>query len=230
MTEREWLTSTSAQRMLQHIVERCGDRKPRLYAVACYRRLAPLLADRARCIRARTSLAFVRRALRAVAVAERYAEGEVGDAERVAARQTIAHGGGAVAWTAFAALAHPCRAAEAGNSAVLAIVWALGEKTAAARALRKELRAWQRNAVRDLFGNPFRPTTLDPGWLAWNARAVPRMARDIYERSAFERLPLLADALEEAGCTDAALLNHLRDDGPHLRGCWALDLILAKDR
>lgn len=229
MTEREWLTSTSAQRMLQYIVERCGDRKPRLFAVACYRRLVPMLSDRARCARARTSLAFVRRGLRAMTVAERYAEGEAGDAERQAARQNIEDGGGAVAWTAFAALAHPCRAAEAGNSAVLAAVWALGEKTAAARAVRKELRVWQRGAVRDLFGNPFRPSSIEPDWLAWNGRAIARMARDIYERAAFERLPLLADALEEAGCTDAALINHLRDDGLHFRGCWALDLLLGKE-
>lgn len=228
MTEREWLTSTSAQRMLQFIVEQCGDRKPRLFAVACYRRLVPLLNNRSRCARARTSPAFVRRAGRAMAVAERYAEGEVDDAERMAARETIQDGGGAVAWTAFSALAHPCRAAEAGNAAVLAAVWALGEKTAAARQVRKELRTWQRGAVRDIFGNPFRMPTIEPAWLTWNSRAVAKLAREIYERGAFERMPLLADALEETGCADETLLGHLRGEGMHVRGCWALDALLGK--
>jgi hypothetical protein len=228
MTEREWLTSTSAQRMLQYVVPRMDDRKPRLFAVACYRRLVPVLSDRHRCARARTSLTFVRRALRVMAIAERYAEGEVGDAERVAARATIEDGTGAVAWTAFAALAHPCRAADAGNSAVLAAVWAIGEKTSAARYLRKELRAWQRGAVRDLFGNPFRTPRIDPTWLTWNNRAVAKLATQIYDKSAFDRLPVLADALEEAGCSDRILLNHLRSAGPHYRGCWALDALLGK--
>ena len=57
---------------------------------------------------------------------------------------------------------------------------------------------------------------------------MPRLAQAIYEARAFDRLPILADALEEAGWTDNAILTHLRSAGPHVRGCWALDLVLGK--
>jgi hypothetical protein len=74
-----------------------------------------------------------------------------------------------------------------------------------------------------------RNLTLRPEWLAWNAGAVLRLAQAIYEEEAFDLLPFLADALEEAGCTDAAILSHLRGPGPHFRGCWVVDLVLGKE-
>jgi hypothetical protein len=84
--------------------------------------------------------------------------------------------------------------------------------------------------IRDVFGNPFRPRPTVAGeWLAWDGGMVPRLARTAYEERAFERLPVLADALEEAGCTDANLLGHLRAATPHARGCWVLDLLLGLD-
>jgi hypothetical protein len=82
--------------------------------------------------------------------------------------------------------------------------------------------------LRDLGGNPFRPVTVEPYWLAWNHGTVPALARRIYEERAFSDLPILADALEDAGCTDAAILDHCRSEGPHARGCWVLDLLLGK--
>jgi hypothetical protein len=85
--------------------------------------------------------------------------------------------------------------------------------------------------LRDIFGNPFRPPSpLDASVLTWSGGTVVTLARSIYQDRHFDDLPVLADALEEAGCTDAALLEHLRGPGPHVRGCWAVDLILAKDR
>jgi hypothetical protein len=86
----------------------------------------------------------------------------------------------------------------------------------------------QCDLLRDVFGNPFRPVTADPAWLHRNDGAVVKVARAIYEERAFERLPLLADAVEDAGCTEAALVGHLRGPGPHVCGCWALDLLRAK--
>jgi hypothetical protein len=88
--------------------------------------------------------------------------------------------------------------------------------------------ATQSSLLRCIFGNPFRPGSLNPIWLAWNDGTIPRLAQGIYEERAFDRLPILADALEEAGCASADLLGHLRGPGPHVRGCWALDLILGK--
>jgi hypothetical protein len=83
--------------------------------------------------------------------------------------------------------------------------------------------------VRDVFGNPFRPVKPGASWLQWHDRIVPKMAQAIYDDSAFDRLPILADALEEAGCTDHAVLDHCRQPGEHARGCWVIDLLLAND-
>jgi hypothetical protein len=88
---------------------------------------------------------------------------------------------------------------------------------------------WQCAALRDIF-TPFRkPPAVDPAWLRWNDSTVPKLAQAIYEERRFGDLPILADALEEAGCTDAGILDHFRRPGEHVRGCWALDLILGKE-
>jgi hypothetical protein len=80
--------------------------------------------------------------------------------------------------------------------------------------------------LRDLFGNPFRLVPLDP---SWRTRRVLALAQEVYDNRAFDRLPLLADALEGAGCRDADILAHCRGAGPHVKGCWAVDLLLGKD-
>jgi hypothetical protein len=79
--------------------------------------------------------------------------------------------------------------------------------------------------LREVFGDPFRPVRIAATWLTAD---VKRLARGAHEGRAFGELPILADALEEAGCDSEALLAHLRSAGPHVRGCWALDLILGK--
>jgi hypothetical protein len=92
-----------------------------------------------------------------------------------------------------------------------------------------EERDAQCELVRDLLGNPHRPPALDPAWLAWNDRTVLKIAHAIYADRHFEDLPVLADALEDAGCTDAAILDHCRRPGEHVRGCWVVDLLLGKE-
>jgi hypothetical protein len=87
---------------------------------------------------------------------------------------------------------------------------------------------YQADVVREIFGNPFRPVAAEPEWLIWNHATVPAIARHIYDDRAFHDLPILADALEDAGCTNADLLDHCRGPGPHVRGCWAVDLLLGK--
>lgn len=79
--------------------------------------------------------------------------------------------------------------------------------------------------VRDIFGNPFQPVTFEP---SWRTTAVDGLATGIYEEKAFDRLPVLADALEDAGCSDGDILDHCRSQGEHVRGCWVVDLILGK--
>ena len=93
-------------------------------------------------------------------------------------------------------------------------------------------RAAQAALLRDIFGNPFRPVTPDP---AWRSPQVVGLAQAAYDQRGLPagtldlaRLAILADALEEAGCTDRTILGHLRGAGPHVRGCWAVDLLLGK--
>ena len=87
--------------------------------------------------------------------------------------------------------------------------------------------------LHDIFGNPFRPTALDP---AWRTPTVTALATAAYEDRHLpagtldtQRLAVLADALEDAGCTDEQLLAHLREPSPHVRGCWVIDLLLGKE-
>jgi hypothetical protein len=90
--------------------------------------------------------------------------------------------------------------------------------------------AAQAALVRNLFGNPFRPAPFpDPSWLAWKDGAVVKLAQGIYEDRAFDRLPALADALEEGGCTNAEILAHCREPGEHARGCGVVDPLLGKE-
>jgi hypothetical protein len=94
----------------------------------------------------------------------------------------------------------------------------------------------QAHFVRDIFGNPFRLSPpLASAVLAWKDRTIHRLARAIYEeRKMLEgtfdnaRLGILADALLDAGCDDDDLIQHCRSPGPHVRGCWAVDLCLGK--
>ena len=98
--------------------------------------------------------------------------------------------------------------------------------TAAERgAIRQEAQA-QCALLRDVFGNPFRVVKLKP---VWRTTDVLGLARAIDEDRAFDRLPLLADTLMDAGCDDDQILLHCRSGGPHVRGCWVVDLVLGKE-
>jgi hypothetical protein len=84
----------------------------------------------------------------------------------------------------------------------------------------------QANLLRDIFGNPFRPVIVNPSLLTSTVKSV---AQAIYAEAAFDRMPILADALEDAGCTNADILEHCRQPGVHTRGCWVVDLVLGKE-
>jgi hypothetical protein len=79
---------------------------------------------------------------------------------------------------------------------------------------------------RDIFGNPFRPVAFAD---SWRSETVVALAAGIYAERAFDRMPILADALEEAGCDHADVLSHCRGPGPHVRGCWVVDGLLGKE-
>ncbi len=215
MIEAEWLSCRDPDALLEFLRQEAfgrrisspSRRKLRLFACAsCRRAWADIPDERSR---------------RAVAVAERYAD-------RRASRQELALAfavAKAIDPLGNAAFAAAIACAPSGNPNRVARQAALGGD------LRRwgEERAAQADLVRDIFGNPFRPLpAIDPGWLSENGTAVPELARAIYDERAFDRLPLLAAALEEAGCTSADLLAHLRSPRLHARGCWALDLLLAR--
>jgi hypothetical protein len=82
-----------------------------------------------------------------------------------------------------------------------------------------------RRILRDIFGNPFRPVAFSSEWRTDTAIAL---ARTMYESREFGAMPILADALQDAGCDSDDILNHCRGDGPHVRGCWVCDLVLGK--
>lgn len=79
--------------------------------------------------------------------------------------------------------------------------------------------------LRDIFGNPFCPVVVKP---AWRTDTVLTLARMMYELRDYSAMPILADALQDAGCDDDDILSHCRSEGQHVRGCWVLDLVLEK--
>jgi hypothetical protein len=91
---------------------------------------------------------------------------------------------------------------------------------------RNHLYGWLAGLVRDIFGNPFRLIAFAP---AWRTDTAVALARQMYESREFGAMPILADALQDADCRDEAILAHCRGEGPHVRGCWVVDLVLGKE-
>ena len=216
MTEPEWLGATDPAPMLEFLKGKASDRKLRLFGVGCCRRKWKYLADRL----------FEE----AVAVAEVFAD----DADAVGAVDFAR-------WNAGVALARWRRRegsagvhVRAGDAAVRVTYTPPSVAHIALRtsgvpvnsaAARAREAGEQAALVRDIFGNPFRPVAIDPGWLT---STVLALAEGAYAERAFDRLPILADALQDAGCEDAAVLDHCRGEGSHSRGCWVVDLVLGK--
>jgi hypothetical protein len=186
--------------------DKASDRKLRLLAVAFCRCAWPLLTDE--------------RSQAAVEVAERYADGNASEDERVEA--CLAANSADVADVDSPAAQAAVHAAMMSHHLHISC-------EAACEALLgpdgDELNEELADIVRDIFGPSHRPVMADPAWLT---STVVQLATAIYDERGFDRLPILADALEDYGCTDSVILDHLRGPGPHVRGCWALDLLLDK--
>jgi hypothetical protein len=210
------------------------DRMLILWASGCCRRLGHLFHD-ARC-------------LDAVLTAERFADGEltykelrsIGEEIGKWARNTQAQDGG-VSVRSFVAQA--ClHLVEGGDTAYDsgctpylvpahdATRWAVAAiRENAGDVVAEREKIAQCSILRDILGNPFRPPpAIDPSWTTWNDGTVVELAQAVYQEKVFDRLPILADALEAAGCTNEEILAHCRGPGPHVRGCWVVDLILGK--
>jgi hypothetical protein len=167
---------------------------------------------------------------RAVETAERYAEGEADTEQLRRAWQQSAPPG---CTTASQYEHEPLLGAVAQVVARTAEVrrrqWASASGPARDEIARRAAEDPRRlcDAIRDVAGNPFRPVSIDPHWLDANGGQVRAVARGIAEEGRFADLPVLADALEDAGCSDEQVLSHARQPA-HYRGCWLLDAIVGK--
>jgi hypothetical protein len=215
VTEAEWLAGTQPVTSLEFLRNRVSARKLRLFPCACCRRLWHLLTDD--------------RGRRAVELAEQFADGK-GRLEDLTVQAfaaedaTLADAVAALAAYADALYAAAHVMGPAAQALAATVADSDTGSTAYWDAYRDEVQVQER-LLRCIVGNPFRAATTDPERARRNRGTVTGLAEAIYQERAFDRLPVLADALEEAGCTDAELLGHLRDGGTHVRGCWALDSV-----
>jgi hypothetical protein len=207
MTEAEWMTCTNSRPMLEFLHGKVSDRKLRLFTCGFCQSIDALLWDD--------------NCRDAVQVAELFADGLAGPEELEAACQLARLVWAASSWEGMLAAA-----------ATESDVWTAANGVQSALEMDDIPRKyWKRQSdfLRDIFGPlPFRPVIVNSSWLAWNDDIAVKLAQGIYDEQAFDRLPILADALEDAGCDNADILNHLRSPSPHVRGCFALDLLLGK--
>ena len=167
---------------------------------------------------------------KALEVAERHADGEASADELHAALRATE---GAFSW--LPGNFSPDSMSNAANHTADAVAYSAirvspkQERRQLWQRSREVERAAQAALLRCIFSDPFHPVTINAAWLTWNDGTVQKIAQAIYEERAFERMPILADALEEAGCTETEILNHCRQPGEHVRGRWVVDLCLGKE-
>ena len=218
MTEAEWLACQDPQRMLTFVVGKASDRKLRLFACACCRGVWGLLHSRAKA---------------AVRMAERFAEGNADEMDLLGASYNLE-----------LVFDHAAETGRESTPADRAAYAAAGEEPTywAPHAARHAEQAAeptgtgagprQAALLRDVFGSPHAIPIISQNWLTPDVRGL---ARTLYRTGRSpsgdlngDLMAVLSDALEEAGCADERILSHLRSAGPHVRGCWVIDLILGK--
>jgi len=201
MTEDQWRVCSDPRKLLDYHRMKKDPRRLRLLAAACVRLALP--AD-----------PWI---VGIIDVVERFADGQATRAEFLAARKKVR--------TADPKIhRHAGLLGRYNGLTDDAMEGLTGAVENARRLSKKEGKAVECGLIRCVFGNPYRPVAFDPTWLTSTVVAV---ARGIYDDHAFDRMPLLADALQDAGCEDGAILMHCRGGGPHTRGCWALDGLTA---
>jgi hypothetical protein len=234
VNEEQWLTCDDPRALLAFLHNDVGhpgreqkvvpERKCRLFGVASCCRVWQFLADS--------------RSQRVVEIAERYADGAATGDELQAAYDDAGD-----AWAAsilevwkgnypepgpdfLESFRHAASAATVPSHTYESAKWVTNQSLDAAAAAEIVGESIiQADLVRCIFGNPFRPVTFDP---AWRSPDVLLLAQGIYDDHAFDRMPILADALQDAGCDNDDILSHCRNAGSHARGCGVVDLILDK--
>ena len=244
MTEAGWNLCANPQAMLDFLFTtgRLSERKGRLFSAACCYRVWQHLEEPSR---------------RAIGVIERFVEGRATEPERATAEAEATAVSARLASATFGTrdTSFPPEAFAAAAVLNLTVsaeeeaTWLpFGQFRAQQVAMHVVLAEWQTlgeaelerfrldgedapsralsHLLREIFGNPFRPPTFERAWLT---PEVVFLAQAIYDQRTFERMGVLADALEEAGCRNADILGHCRGQEPHVRGCRLLDLMLGKE-
>jgi len=211
MTAKEWLECNDPTPMLELLRPQASERKLRLFASGICRRHQKQMA-----------ISGLSERLDAV---ERYADGLISLEELTAVSQR------------HTTPSHFYLRANRVQQHARHVLWRLTQYhepmfttvTVALQGFSAKKKAIQRGRtrlLREIFGNPFRPIAVDPSWLT---PTVLQFANHIYDDRDFAQMPILADALQDAGCEDTELLAHCRGPGPHVRGCWVVDLVLGKE-
>jgi hypothetical protein len=233
MTEAEWLSCDHPQPMLAFMRGKASDRKFRFFILNCCYHIRHLLMDKPY--------------RHAVDLAEQFVDGLAHDSELAAVRQISehialwgSHKGSLgplwlAGWFSDAYGGASANSTDPDAAAVLALAVTMDNAQAAAEELCVP---WaialgvnpvvMSSTLRDISHAPYRSVVMRSAWRRWNDGIVRKFAQTIYNDCFFDLLPILADALEEAGCTDADILNHCRQPGEHVRGCWVIDLLLNK--
>jgi hypothetical protein len=209
MDETRWLTKNNLVEMMNYLTERTTPRKLILFGCACCRQSEELMGEP--------------HCSEIIGRLEQFADGEI-SSQRL---------------TMMLNSQFPLRdfpPSEFFVSGVVEIIrnpWS-GALHLSAAAMRSDtadsnIDAIGCNLLRDVIGNPFRPSPLDSAIVSRIDPAAIILARSMYTNRAFSHLPYLGDALEEAGCADTAILKHLREPGMHVRGCWVLDSVLRRE-
>jgi hypothetical protein len=218
MTEAEWLACEDLQRLIKSRRHSSYDRKLRLFACACVRNVKDHLSDGPW--------------LAAVQVAESFADDPSCKAEldEMYHSSTRVWGEAGHDWAAIISTGLTVLTPEAGWAALHASSHSCKVGVPKGRASRKAamaaIRQHNLTLFRCVFGNPFRQVACLPEWRTGTALAI---AQQMYESRDFSAMPILADALQDAGCDNDDILNHCRDpQATHVRGCWVVDLVLGK--
>lgn len=220
--------------MLAFLRHKASDRKFRLFAIACWRRILDLIPD----VRSRV----------VIEIAEGLIGGKFNERELVLARfnaqdvfdpnvkgvNFVQEINGEIRDAAMAAHClslydfvsldgEPC--SQSGLNVAYGTADLAAKAASRSRTFSVERQA-QSQLIRDIPGNPFRPATLDH---RWQSTSVRDLALSIYDNRSFDQMPILADALEDSGCNNREIIQHCRGDGPHVKGCWVVELILGKE-
>lgn len=230
MTESEWLAAADPTPLLVFLYGKVSQRKLRLFAIACCRRLWQGSTKPAN--------------LAALRIAEHLAEAGAIQTVRATVRlrgdQAVLDCGASDPLELVEIRNEMGISQQLGQSTINPILVSVLEHLACNRsdfrpqwfceafASAGMSLSCQVQLLREIVRGPFVPLVPPTDWIVWNDGTVPRIAEAIYNEQAFDNLPILADALEEAGCTEADILNHCRQPAEHVRGCWVIDLLLGK--